>query len=78
MSRITQKGQNIPVLGCSRAADYTHADFSKDLQVYHLTSKHHPNQLYDNMYPNIAISVPQTLSTGSNYKKIPPLSTTTR
>lgn len=42
--------EGLPVLGCSRTAPYTRADFSKDLQVYHLTSQHHPNNLYAGMY----------------------------
>lgn len=49
MQKNSQKGQHIPVLGASRSVPYTHAEFSKDLQVYHLTSKHHPNKLYDGM-----------------------------
>lgn len=47
MSRMTQ---NMPALGNSRGVNYTAAEMSKDLQVYHLTSKHHPNQVYESMY----------------------------
>lgn len=46
---MSKAPETVPVLGCSRSAPYTHADFSKDLQVYHLTNKHHPNKLYDGM-----------------------------
>lgn len=47
MSRMTQ---NMPALGNSRGVNYTNAEMSKDLQVYHLSCKHHPNQVYDSMY----------------------------
>lgn len=46
MSRVNQ----YPALGGSRGVNYNQAEMSKDLQVYHLTSKHHPNGLYDGMY----------------------------
>lgn len=39
-----------PALGGSRLQAYTQAEMSKDLQVYHLTNKHHQDQLYNGMY----------------------------
>lgn len=49
MLKNNQKYPQDPVLGASRSAPYTHAEFSKDLQVYHLLNKHHPNKIYDGM-----------------------------
>jgi hypothetical protein len=43
------KISHAPALGNSRENVYTHSELSKDIQVYHLAGRHHPNDLYDGM-----------------------------